>query len=175
MRDWLIQIRKEKKFTQQQVADGAHIDRAYYAQIESCTRNPSMTVASQIAGFLHVSTSLFFSEHISEPFVTALTNSPIIVAHCDLDLKYTWIFNSHPDFNIENVIGKRDDQLDINEGTTQLMNLKRAVIDSKSSVRREISFPLSDGLINYDVFGQPILNDSKQIIGVATVATELST
>jgi transcriptional regulator with XRE-family HTH domain len=108
MRRWLIQLRKEQQLTQQQIADGAHIDRAYYAQIENGTRNPSMAVASQIASFLHINPSLFFSEHLSEPFEIALANSPIIVAHCDLELRYTWMFNPHPDFNINSVIGKRE-------------------------------------------------------------------
>ncbi|MFC7319509.1 helix-turn-helix domain-containing protein [Halobacillus campisalis] len=175
MREWLVQLRKEKKLTQQQVAAGAHIDRAYYAQIESGSRNPSMAVASQIANFLNVNTSIFFSEHISEPFMIALTNSPIVVAHCDLKLRYTWMFNPHPDFNTEIVIGKRDDELDLNEGTSGLLELKKAVLRTKGPVRRKISFPLSDGLLTYDVFGQPIYNESKDIIGVATVSTELLT
>ncbi|MCP3027417.1 helix-turn-helix domain-containing protein [Halobacillus sp. A5] len=175
MRDWLIQLRKEKKLTQQQIAKGAHIDRAYYAQIESGTRNPSMAVAAQIASFLNINTSLFFTEHLSEPFTVALRNSPIIVAHCDLDLRYTWMFNPHPDFNTDIVIGKRDDELDHNDGTLALMEIKRQVIESNKSIREYVAFPLSDGLITYDVFAQPIYNDLKKIIGAATVSTELLT
>ncbi|GGF20746.1 hypothetical protein GCM10010954_19350 [Halobacillus andaensis] len=175
MRDWLIQLRKERKLTQQQIAEGAHIDRAYYAQIESGTRNPSMAVASQIASFLNINTFLFFPEHLSEPFTTALRNSPIIVAHCDLELRYTWMFNPHPDFNTDVIIGKRDDELDHNEGTIGLMKIKRKVIETKKPIRQYVSFPLSDGLITYDVFAQPIYNDGNQLIGVATVSTELLT
>ncbi|WP_082232508.1 helix-turn-helix domain-containing protein [Halobacillus massiliensis] len=173
MRDWLIQLRKSKNFTQQQVADGAHIDRAYYAQIESATRNPSMTVASQIANFLNINPSLFFSEHLSEPFIVALTNSPIVVAHCDLELRYTWIFNPHPDFNAVLIIGKSDVQIDDNDGAKGLMNLKREVIATGNSVRRQITFPLTTGKKVYDVYGQPIYNQKKEVIGVATVSTEL--
>ncbi|WP_173918423.1 helix-turn-helix domain-containing protein [Halobacillus sp. Marseille-Q1614] len=175
MRDWLIQLRKSKNYTQQQVADGAHIDRAYYAQIESATRNPSMAVASQIANFLNINPSIFFSEHLSEPFIVALTNSPVVVAHCDLGLRYTWIFNPHPDFNAELIIGKRDDQINSNEAITALMDLKRKVIESGDFIRRQITFPMTTGDKVYDVFGQPIYNQDKDIIGVATVSTELQT
>ncbi|KHE72159.1 helix-turn-helix domain-containing protein [Halobacillus sp. BBL2006] len=174
MRRWLIQLRKEQQLTQQQIADGAHIDRAYYAQIENGTRNPSMAVASQIASFLHINPSLFFSEHLSEPFEIALANSPIIVAHCDLELRYTWMFNPHPDFNINSVIGKRDDELDVNEGTLALMKFKRKVIESGEALREVIAFPLSEGLLYYDVFGQPMFNQQGEIIGAATASTQQS-
>ncbi|UOQ45192.1 helix-turn-helix domain-containing protein [Halobacillus salinarum] len=173
MRTWLIHLRKEKRLTQQQVAQTAHIDRAYYAQIESGTRNPSMAVASQIANVLSINPSLFFSDVISEPFELALINSPIIVAHCDLELRYTWMFNPHPDFDINKVIGKRDDQLAESDGVTALMRLKKEVIESGKTIRKKISLPHSNGLLHYDVFGQPLYNEKKDIIGAATASTEL--
>ncbi|WP_079477785.1 helix-turn-helix domain-containing protein [Halobacillus salinus] len=173
MRRWLNKLRKEQHYTQQQVADGAHIDRAYYAQIENGTRNPSMAVATQIAAFLHINPSLFFSDHLSEPFEIALTNSPIVVAHCDLDLRYTWIFNPHPDFKMSPVIGKRDDEIDENPGTLALMDIKQKAIQQNSIVRKRIAFPLSEGLIQYDVFAQPLYDSNGNIIGAATASTEL--
>ncbi len=134
-----------------------------------------MAVASQIASFLNINTFLFFSEHLSEPFTLALRNSPIVVAHCDLDLRYTWMFNPHPDFNSDRVIGKTDVELDDNDGTKALMAIKRKVIETKLPVREYVTFPLSDGVITYDVFAQPIYNDVNKLIGVATVSTELLT
>lgn len=175
MRRWLIRLRKEQQLTQQQIAAGAHIDRAYYAQIENGTRNPSMTVASRIASYLHINPSLFFSEHLSEPFETALANSPMTIAHCDLELRYTWMFNPHPDFRMNTVIGKRDDELDDNEGTLELMKLKKQVITEGVSVRTIIPFPLSDGLVRYDVFCQPIYDSGGIIKGAATASLELQT
>lgn len=175
MRRWLIQLRKEQQYTQQQVAAGAHIDRAYYAQIEKGTRNPSIAVATQISSFLHINPSFFFSEHLSDPFELALTNSPIVVAHCDLQLRYTWMFNPHPDFKMNAIIGKRDVEIEENEGTLALMNLKETVIQTNSFVRRKIAFPLSDGLLYYDVFGQPLYDTHGKIKGAATTSTELQT
>ncbi|MBA2175102.1 helix-turn-helix domain-containing protein [Halobacillus locisalis] len=174
MRRWLIKIRKEQQYTQQQIAHGAHIDRAYYAQIENGTRNPSMAVASQIASFLNINPSLFFADHLSEPFETALSNSPIVVAHCDLELRYTWVFNPHPDFKMSPIIGKRDDELDQNPGTLAMMDIKKRVIEENNTIRETISFPLSDGLIYYDVFAQPLYDSNNNIIGVATASTEFS-
>ncbi|MCA0971181.1 helix-turn-helix domain-containing protein [Halobacillus litoralis] len=173
MRRWLVKLRKEQNYTQQQIAAGAHIDRAYYAQIENGTRNPSMAVATQIASFLHINPSLFFSDHLSEPFESALMNSPIVVAHCDMNLRYTWMFNPHPDFKMGPVIGKRDDELDENSGTLALVAIKRKVIEEEMILREYISFPLSQGLIQYDVFAQPLYDPNGKIIGAATAATQL--
>ncbi|MBN8236177.1 helix-turn-helix domain-containing protein [Halobacillus kuroshimensis] len=175
MRSWLINLRKEQELTQQEIAEGAHIDRAYYAQIENGTRNPSMTVASQIASYLHINPSLFYTEHLSEPFEKALVNSPIVIAHCDLNLRYTWMFNPHPDFRMNVVMGKTDEELDFNEGTTALMNLKQRVIDDGMARREILAFPLSEGLTRYDVFAQPLYDQHGRLTGAATVSVEMLT
>jgi hypothetical protein len=35
----------------------------------------------------------------------------------DKDLRYTWIYNLHPDFPVAQLLGKRDDEIANNEGT----------------------------------------------------------
>ncbi|REJ09422.1 helix-turn-helix domain-containing protein [Halobacillus trueperi] len=172
MRRWLIQLRKEQQLTQQEVAAGAHIDRAYYAQIENGTRNPSMTVASRIASYLHINPSLFFSEQLSEPFEAALTGSPITIAHCDLEHRYTWLFNNHTDFTMSKVIGKRVDEIFPHESTEELLNIKKKVVLEKKPIRKVVSFPLSEGSIVYDIFCKPIYDSNGNIIGTASVSME---
>ncbi len=39
-----------------------------------------------------------------ERFRLVLSNSPVIVAHCDRDLRYAWIYNPHPDFRAHRVV-----------------------------------------------------------------------
>ncbi|MBM7551941.1 helix-turn-helix domain-containing protein [Thalassobacillus pellis] len=173
MRRWLIKLRKEKSYTQQEVASNVHIDRAYYAQIENGTRNPSIYVAKQIAAFFNINPSTFFMEHISDPFQVAIANSPIIVAHNGLDLRYTWIFNPHKDFDPGFIMGKRDDELANNDGTVALMKLKEQTIKENKPMRRQIQFPLSDGLVTYDIFAQPILDNHGNVIGVASTLSLL--
>ncbi|MEC3884440.1 helix-turn-helix transcriptional regulator [Halobacillus sp. HZG1] len=172
MRRWLIQLRKEQQLTQQEVASGAHIDRAYYAQIENGTRNPSMTVASRIAYHLHINPSLFFSEQLSDPFETALTGSPITIAHCDLEHRYTWLFNNHSNFMLKKVIGKRLDEIFKDETSTKLLDIKKTVVLEKKPVRKVVSFKLSDGAIDYDIFCKPIYDSNNNVIGTASVSME---
>ncbi|MDM5198323.1 MULTISPECIES: helix-turn-helix domain-containing protein [Fictibacillus] len=174
MRHWLGKLRKDKGLTQAYVAREAFIDRSYYAQIESGKRDPSYEVSAKISNVLGFHPAVFYSDSISEPFNSALDNSPVIVAQCDLNLRYTWLFNSHSDFSNEEAIGKRDDELAVNKGTADLMELKQQVISTKRSARKIITFPLSNGQISYDVYCKPLLGEDGSVIGAATISTELS-
>jgi PAS domain S-box-containing protein len=109
-----------------------------------------------------------------ERFRMVLTGSPVIVAHVDRDLRYTWIHNPHPDFDPASVRGKRDDELAVNEGTRQLARLKRQVIETGSPARAIISFPLSEGERTYDTAAEPVKDDSGMVIGATTVAFDIT-
>lgn len=172
-RYWLINIRKQNGLTQLQVASMCFIDRGYYAQIESGARQPSISVAKKISVVLNFNPSAFFMEELEDPFLTSLKESPIVIAQCNLQLRYTWIFNPHPDFKVMDVIGKTDIEIAQNAGTRKLMKLKHEVISTGKVVREFVEFPLSDGGKIYDVFGKP-LKENNTIIGAISVSTELT-
>ncbi|MDE5413227.1 helix-turn-helix domain-containing protein [Alkalihalobacterium chitinilyticum] len=174
MRDWLKNVRKERGLTQEEVASSAFINRAFYTQIENGSRNPSFEVAKNIATILGISPSAFYTNEFSEPFQLALRNSPMIIAHCDLELRYTWIFNQHPDFDPENSVGKRDDELAVNEGTLALMALKQEVIRKGKQMQKKICFPLTDGVHCYYVFAEPLVDSNSEIVGVVTASMDIT-
>ncbi|MDZ5471484.1 helix-turn-helix domain-containing protein [Bacillus sp. 31A1R] len=169
-RYWLFNLRKKRGYSQEDIAKKINIDRTYYSRIENGERKPSKQISDKIAEILKFHPSIFMME--DNPFYYALENSPMIIAHCDLDLRYTWIFNPHTDFDPNTVIGKRDDEIKVNTGTLALMALKQDVIETKKSIRRDISFPLSDTSHVYDVFAQPLFDNNGDIIGVATASTD---
>ncbi len=109
-----------------------------------------------------------------EKFHVALRNVPIVIAHCDLDLRYTWIYNPHSDFHNVECIGKKDDELADNEGTLALKNLKKEVIETGEGLRREIKFPLTDSNRYYDVIAEPLRDKNGNIIGVTTASTDIT-
>jgi hypothetical protein len=45
-----------------------------------------------------------------ERFRIAVKNSKFVLAQFDLDLRYTWIFNPHPDFDAPLLIEKRSEE-----------------------------------------------------------------
>ncbi|MFD2045494.1 helix-turn-helix domain-containing protein [Ornithinibacillus salinisoli] len=65
-REWLILYRESKRLTQAQVASFSFIDRSYYSQIETGKRNPSLTVANNIAKALDFDPMMFFQDHLNQ-------------------------------------------------------------------------------------------------------------
>ncbi|SET19164.1 Helix-turn-helix [Oceanobacillus limi] len=65
-REWLIRIRESKQLTQAQVASYAFIDRGYYSQIETGKRNPSNTVAMNIAKVLDFDPLKFYHNDLNQ-------------------------------------------------------------------------------------------------------------
>jgi len=109
-----------------------------------------------------------------ERFRVALKNSSIIVAMVDRDLRYTWIYNPHPDFNPMMVIGKRDDELAKNDGVNRLVHLKEQVIETGVGMRAEIAFPLTERILTYDITAEPLRDATGQVMGVTTSAMDIT-
>lgn len=104
----------------------------------------------------------------------AIEHSSIILAQCDLDLRYTWIVNPHPDFDPVDIIGRRDVELADNKGSRQLMQMKQRVIDTGKGLRLDIDFSLSDGSRTYDVLAEPLRDAAGAVIGVTTSALDIT-
>ncbi|MGY0692662.1 helix-turn-helix transcriptional regulator [Virgibacillus sp. FSP13] len=66
MRTWLKEIRIQRGFTQNEVAELSGIERAYYTMIEQGNRNPSVSVAKAIASSLGFEWTIFFDSKCNE-------------------------------------------------------------------------------------------------------------
>jgi PAS fold len=93
-----------------------------------------------------------------------------IVAEVDRELRYVWIDNPHPDFAVEDVIGKRDNELiSPPENAEDLMELKRQVFERKEPLSRILSFERSDGVRYYSILAYPIRSERGAFDAVFTV------
>ncbi len=116
-------------------------------------------------------------EHLRETehrFQLVLRNSSIIVAHCDRNLRYTWILNPNTDFHQKEMIGKTDLELDDNEGTRALTTLKKEVIDTGKGVHSRVTFPVSGGSITYEITAEPLFDDHGAVYGATTSALDIT-
>jgi len=109
-----------------------------------------------------------------EKFRVTLMNSPITVAQVDRNLRYTWVYNPHPDFSEEDNIGKRDDELNPGVGSDQLMALKQRVLDTGVEARERIFFQVNDETYIYDFKAEPLLDERGDVIGVTTIAMDIT-
>lgn len=66
MREWLKELRNNKKLTQKDVADRAGIERSYYTMIETGKRTPSPQVSKRIALVIGFDWTIFFDNQSNE-------------------------------------------------------------------------------------------------------------
>lgn len=62
MREWLIQIRKDKNLKQEYIATECGISKSYYSQIECGIRRPSVENAKRLGEMLNFDWVLFFEK-----------------------------------------------------------------------------------------------------------------
>ncbi|MED4715254.1 helix-turn-helix transcriptional regulator [Bacillus badius] len=61
MRSWLVNIRKGKEMTQNEVSQLSGVSRSAYSNIEIGVRSPSVETAKRIANVLEFEWTLFFT------------------------------------------------------------------------------------------------------------------
>ncbi|MEZ5083499.1 MAG: response regulator [Bacteroidales bacterium] len=107
-------------------------------------------------------------------FKTTLRNSPIVIANQDLDLRYTWIYNTNPGFKEEKIIGKTDFEMFPEEDATKLVEIKDRVIKSGKETRETVSVTINEKKFYYDLTVVPLRNNQEEIIGVSCASTEIT-
>ena len=109
-------------------------------------------------------------------FRAVLKRSSVVVAHIDRDLRYTWIYHPDPDFDLSLALGKRDDQLGQDQGSRQLVELKRQMIQTGQPSRDTISLSLlgMKGIKDYDIALEPLTDESGQVIGATVTAFDIT-
>src|SRR4029434_9589146 len=103
--------------------------------------------------------------HSEERFRVALVHSPITVFHHDIDLRYTWVYNPIPGFRIEDMLGKRDDELLPPQEAAPLMVVKQQVLASRQRVHQEVSYVFQGTTYSFDLMVEPLWNAAGQLVG----------
>jgi PAS domain S-box-containing protein len=109
-----------------------------------------------------------------EHFRMALENSPFVAFRLDTDLRYTWIGNPHEDFEVEQVLGKRDDELLLPEAAETVMKPKRRALETGERVREEVTYELPSGVVTYDLTVEPLRDESGDIVGLTCASLDVT-
>jgi PAS domain S-box-containing protein len=107
-------------------------------------------------------------------FHIALQNTPIVVFTQDAELRYTWIHNPRAGFDREQVLGKRDDELLDSEAAAILTALKRLVLESRQSLRQEVTYRIGSQMVVYDLTLEPLRDQAGTIVGLTGAAMDLT-
>jgi len=108
-------------------------------------------------------------------FRTALANSRVSVFEQDLELRYTWMYNSRLGLTGDEIIGKTDAEIMDPVCAANLTAIKRSVIETGQPSRQEVAAaPPGAPLEYYDLFVEPRYGDVGKIIGVTCAATDIT-
>lgn len=106
---------------------------------------------------------------LSERFNVALKNAPLSVYMLDRNLRFTWVYNPPFNFTEEQMLGKRDDELHPLSEVSELIALKRGVLETGMGIRKELPLKLQGKEGIYDITIEPLHNVEGEPVGL-TVA-----
>ncbi len=124
----LKRLRKEKGFTQQQLADRMGLDRSTYTKYETC-RKPDLDTTIQLAAFYNLSVDEFLGEY-PETVVKGYKMKPVLVA-------------ASPENNDTSALSEDEKKLlslfKKSIRKTEIMNFVRSIADEDGEVSSEIT------------------------------------
>ncbi|WP_306010407.1 helix-turn-helix transcriptional regulator [Bacillus sp. MMSF_3328] len=170
-RNWLIKLRKSKKLKQADIAGQIPINRGYYSQIELGVRNPSEPISKAIGRILNFDPSLLLFD--SSAFKEAFSQTGSLLAHSDLDLRYTWIYSPNHQQKADNLIGLRDDESDFWPNSSNLIKLKEEVINLKSSSLVIMNIDCNEEIHTYLFLGYPLIDSCRDLFGVGLMVMRI--
>ncbi|MHB9002980.1 MAG: PAS domain S-box protein [Coriobacteriia bacterium] len=152
---------------------GKHVRYFDYqaSRLVSGTEIYILTVATDMTREVTAREALRKSE---ERLKAAVSVPELVLAETDLELRYVWIHDSHPDADPEGMLGKRDDELDSSPEMRTLVEMKRRVLETGAPLREEWSVERSDGRHYYEFFLRPRFSESREITGVISVAIDIT-
>ncbi len=109
-----------------------------------------------------------------ERFRVALENSPITMCNQDLQLRYTWIYNTVNNIDQSLIIGKTDAELKIVDEAQKLTEIKQSVLSTGKGTRTEVSVTLNQQLGYYDLTVEPLRNLQGEIVGITCAAMDIT-
>ncbi|MEQ9438216.1 MAG: CheR family methyltransferase [Cyclobacteriaceae bacterium] len=100
-------------------------------------------------------------------FTLALDNSQIILFYQDTGLQYTWLYNTYPDYGVDDIVGKTDYEL-LGKGDQKTIDLKERVLRTGIGERAEIT---TNGII-YDTMIKPV-RERGVVTGIKGIAIDI--
>ncbi|HZG38107.1 MAG TPA: PAS domain-containing protein, partial [Nodosilinea sp.] len=113
-------------------------------------------------------------QQTTERLNVALKSAPITLFNHDLDLRYTWIYNPTHDLSVDEIIGRRDEEITTPETAARLTRLKRQVIDTGLGLREEVKVTTNGQTAYYDLTIDPIRDDQNAVAGITCAAVDIS-
>jgi two-component system cell cycle sensor histidine kinase/response regulator CckA len=110
----------------------------------------------------------------AQRFAVALKSSSIAVFNQDRDLRYTWLWNEHPEHYHQAILGKTDLEIKACEASERLTALKRRVLETGVGERHEITLPLFGEERVYALTLEPLRDERGGVVGITGAAINIT-
>lgn len=104
----------------------------------------------------------------------AVQNSPVMLYHCNRDLRYTWIANPPANWPSERLLGRRDDEILPPHHAADMIAFKQRVLDSGIGVREEVSVTSGGVLHTWDMTAEPLIDEKNKVAGLTVAALDIT-
>lgn len=106
-------------------------------------------------------------------FRAALDQSPVSLCHLDRNLCYTWVYNPTLPLTASQIIGKTDAEIFPSPAGRELMEAKRAVLETGRAARREVTIEIAGRKHYRDIKIEPVWSPTGQVTGLTCVAVDI--
>lgn len=107
-------------------------------------------------------------------FNLALLNAPIMIHSLDRNLRYKWVYKTPLNLPVDQVLGKRYDELVPPEEVRELMELKQQALDSGESTHKEVHTHLGGEEQIMDVTLEPLRDPWGAVIGLTVAGIDIT-
>ncbi len=113
-------------------------------------------------------------EESEERFRLAFIGSNQVVFRQDKNLMHTWIYNSHPGFKPEDIIGKTDEELHVPHTAKILTDIKSQVLVTGKSFDGDVELEIKGQLVTYSLHFEVTRDANADITGITGIVMDIT-
>jgi len=109
-----------------------------------------------------------------EKFRVALRSSPTAVFQQDLNLRYTWVYQPHPHFTPEGLLGKRDEDVLDPQDAAPITALKQRALAEQRPLQGDVVIWVNGNPFYYTLSVEPLYDTRGMLIGISGASTDIT-
>jgi PAS domain S-box-containing protein len=109
-----------------------------------------------------------------EKFRVALRSSPTAIFQQDLNLRYTWVYQPHPHFTPEGLLGKRDEDVLDPQDATAITALKQRALAEQRPIQGDVVIWVNGNPFYYTLSIEPLYDTRGMLIGISGASTDIT-
>ncbi len=107
-------------------------------------------------------------------FKFAINNSNITVSNQDKELKYTWYYNPHLGISVDDIIGKKDEDIYTVNDAEKITKLKQKVFETGESIYTIVQLIINGKRTHNQLSIEPVFDEEENVVGISTMSADVT-